>query len=69
MKRSIFFTALGVAALAVGFAGQSAYATSHARTVRVAEESCTTANGRSGYMVATGRGEYICTEDPANPGG
>ncbi|MEP6778534.1 MAG: hypothetical protein ABJC26_01500 [Gemmatimonadaceae bacterium] len=69
MKRSILFTALGVAAIAAGYAGQSAFASSNARTVRIAAESCQTENGRSGYMVATGRGEYICMEDPANPGG
>lgn len=69
MKRSILFTALGVAAMAVGYAGKSAYATSHASTIRVAFESCQTPNGRSGYMVATGRGASACQEDPSNPGG
>ena len=69
MKRSILFSALGVAAIAAAVAGHSMYASTQARTMRVADGgiACTTTLGHSGYMVATGRGPE-CQEDPSNPG-
>ncbi|MDQ6611926.1 MAG: hypothetical protein M3Y64_05800 [Gemmatimonadota bacterium] len=70
MKRSILFSALGMAAMAAAFAGHRAYAAGHAPALLVASGEACVVNGRSGYMVATGRsGELTCQEDPALPGG
>ena len=59
MKRTILCSAFTVAAIAAAVATQSAFAVRAPQGVQVAEmdgESCTTSDGRSGYMVSTGRG-------------
>ena len=63
MKRSIFYSVLGVAAIVAAFAGRSAYASSHAVVRVAAGESCII-DGRSGYMVSTGRGPDQCVASP-----
>jgi hypothetical protein len=63
MKRIALVTAAAVLAFGTGFTG--ATVVSHnAPVVRVAwegGEACTTENGRSGYMVSSGRG-WECVE-------
>lgn len=66
MKRTILCSTLAVVALATAVATQSAFASRSETSTMVAMgdgDSCTTSNGRSGYMVSTGRhGEYECVE-------
>ena len=66
MKRTILCSTFAVVALATAVATQSAFASrAVARVASMDEEgqSCTLENGRSGYMVSTGRGTYECVQD------
>ena len=58
MKRTVLFAAAAVVAFGSGFSGARAFVSSKPMVQVALEEgdSCTTENGRSGYMVSSGRG-------------
>jgi hypothetical protein len=64
MKRTILVAAAAAVAFGSGFSGARTVTSHNAPVVRVAwegGEGCTTENGRSGYMVSSGRG-WECVE-------
>ena len=64
MKRTVLIAAAAAVAFGSGYTGARTIVSHKAPVVRVAwegGEACTTENGRSGYMMSSGRG-WECQE-------